>query len=156
MQLMKLYFGDHLKSAKTQLSCNIGKPIFLDFPMLQLVRLFLNNSGLFRSFLRLIFLKFNLWWFCLSMWVHLFSGNEDPFSLLRDVIEAEEIKLDRWTVVFRPLSEETTEGLDGKVMVSTTQATEDNAQVKIHSNCQLRNWLFLYYHNSVLANKAHL
>jgi len=56
-------------------------------------------------------------------------GNEDPFSLLRDVIEAEEIKLDRWTVVFRPLSEETTEGIDGKVMVSTTQATEDNAQV---------------------------
>ena len=56
------------------------------------------------------------------------TGNEDPFSLLRDIIEAEEIKLDRWTVVFRPLSEETTEGIDGKLMVSTTQATEDNAQ----------------------------
>jgi len=50
-----------------------------------------------------------------------------------DVIEAEEIKLDRWTVVFRPLSEETTEGIDGKALVSTTQATEDNAQVRILS-----------------------
>jgi hypothetical protein len=30
---------------------------------------------------------------------------------------------------FRPLSEETTEGIDGKALVSTTQATEDNAQV---------------------------
>lgn len=47
------------------------------------------------------------------------------------MIEAEEIKLDRWTVVFRPLSEETTEGIDGKLMVSTTQATEDNAQANI-------------------------
>ena len=76
-----------------------------------------------------------------------FSGNEDPFSLLRDVIEAEEIKLDRWTVVFRPLSEETTEGLDGKVMVSTTQATEDNAQVRSLEPLgqSQSNWLSEYH-----------
>ena len=30
-----------------------------------------------------------------------YGGDEDPQSLLRDVIEAEEIRLDRWTVVFR-------------------------------------------------------
>lgn len=30
------------------------------------------------------------------------TGGEDPLSLLRDVIEAEEIRLDRWTVVFHP------------------------------------------------------
>ena len=29
-----------------------------------------------------------------------FTGGEDPLNLLRDVIEAEEIRLDRWTVVF--------------------------------------------------------
>lgn len=31
-----------------------------------------------------------------------YTGGEDPLSLLRDVIEAEEIRLDRWTVVFHP------------------------------------------------------
>ena len=34
-------------------------------------------------------------------WGSGYSGDEDPLSLLRDVIEAEEIRLDRWTVVFR-------------------------------------------------------
>lgn len=31
-----------------------------------------------------------------------YTGGEDPLNLLRDVIEAEEIRLDRWTVVFHP------------------------------------------------------
>jgi len=31
-----------------------------------------------------------------------YTGAEDPLSLLKDVTEAEEIHLDRWTVVFRP------------------------------------------------------
>ena len=35
-------------------------------------------------------------------WGSGYSGDEDPMALLRDVIEAEEIRLDRWTVVFRP------------------------------------------------------
>ena len=50
--------------------------------------------------------------------------------LLRDVIEAEEIRLDRWTVVFRPLSEES-DGVDaGKAGgFSGMQPGEDNAQV---------------------------
>ncbi len=30
-----------------------------------------------------------------------YGGDEDPLNLLRDVIEADEIRLDRWTVVFR-------------------------------------------------------
>ena len=30
------------------------------------------------------------------------SKDEEPLHLLRDVIDAEEIRLDRWTVVFRP------------------------------------------------------
>jgi diacylglycerol kinase (ATP) len=30
------------------------------------------------------------------------AGGEDPMNLLRDVIDAEEIRLDRWTVVFHP------------------------------------------------------
>ena len=39
-------------------------------------------------------------------WGSGYSGDEDPMALLRDVIEAEEIRLDRWTVVFRPQSED--------------------------------------------------
>lgn len=35
-------------------------------------------------------------------WGSGYTGCEDPLSLLRDVIDAEEIRLDRWTVVFRP------------------------------------------------------
>lgn len=31
-----------------------------------------------------------------------YTGGEDPMNLLRDVIDAEEIRLDRWTVVFHP------------------------------------------------------
>ena len=30
-----------------------------------------------------------------------YTGDEDPLTLLKDVIDAEEIRLDRWTVVFR-------------------------------------------------------
>lgn len=29
------------------------------------------------------------------------GGGEDPLNLLKDVIDAEEIRLDRWTVNFR-------------------------------------------------------
>lgn len=35
-------------------------------------------------------------------WGSGYTGTEDPMSLLRDVIDAEEIRLDRWTVVFHP------------------------------------------------------
>lgn len=35
-------------------------------------------------------------------WGSGYTGCEDPLSLLRDVIDAEEIRLDRWTVVFHP------------------------------------------------------
>ncbi|CAF0747321.1 unnamed protein product [Rotaria sp. Silwood1] len=33
-------------------------------------------------------------------WGSGYTGGEEPLSLLRDIVEAEEIKLDRWTVVF--------------------------------------------------------
>ncbi|XP_054081111.1 diacylglycerol kinase theta isoform X2 [Zeugodacus cucurbitae] len=35
-------------------------------------------------------------------WGSGYTGGEDPLNLLRDVIEAEDIRLDRWTVVFHP------------------------------------------------------
>ncbi|XP_023323725.1 diacylglycerol kinase theta [Eurytemora carolleeae] len=64
-----------------------------------------------------------------------YGGDEDPQSLLRDVIEAEEIRLDRWTVVFRPLSDESgTPGADGKPLISSAQTNEDNAQIFVMNN----------------------
>ena len=46
MNVVKLHFGSQLKSANTQISCNIGKSNknfarFSDFPMLQLGHMFL-------------------------------------------------------------------------------------------------------------------
>ncbi|XP_023933369.1 diacylglycerol kinase theta isoform X2 [Lingula anatina] len=35
-----------------------------------------------------------------------YTGGEDPLNVLRDVIEAEEIQLDRWTVIFHPNEQE--------------------------------------------------
>lgn len=35
-------------------------------------------------------------------WGSGYTGGEDPLNLLRDIIDAEEIRLDRWTVVFHP------------------------------------------------------
>jgi diacylglycerol kinase (ATP) len=35
-------------------------------------------------------------------WGSGYTGGEDAMTLLKDVIEAEEIRLDRWTVVFHP------------------------------------------------------
>jgi len=68
-------------------------------------------------------------------WGSGYGGDEEPLSLLRDVIEAEEIRLDRWTVVFRPLSEETgTPGADGKLAIPSAQTNEDNAQIFVMNN----------------------
>jgi diacylglycerol kinase (ATP) len=39
-------------------------------------------------------------------WGSGYTGGEDPLNLLRDVIDAEEIRLDRWTVVFHPEEKE--------------------------------------------------
>ena len=47
--------------------------------------------------------------------------------------EAEEIRLDRWTVVFRPQSEES-EGADGRVTAASAQASEENAQIFVMNN----------------------
>jgi len=66
-------------------------------------------------------------------WGSGYGGDEDPMALLRDVIEAEEIRLDRWTVVFRPQSEES-EGADGRVTAASAQASEENAQIFVMNN----------------------
>lgn len=62
-------------------------------------------------------------------------------NILRDVIEAEEIRLDRWTVVFHPCEEKISE--DGKPVAASssgfpsntnTISNEDNTQIFVMNN----------------------
>ncbi|XP_066584686.1 diacylglycerol kinase theta [Prorops nasuta] len=58
-------------------------------------------------------------------WGSGYTGDEDPLNLLRDVIDAEEIRLDRWTVVFHP------EEKEDQAAVTTS---EDNTQIFVMNN----------------------
>ncbi|XP_021713145.1 diacylglycerol kinase theta isoform X3 [Aedes aegypti] len=66
-----------------------------------------------------------------------YTGGEDPLNLLRDVIDAEEIRLDRWTVVFHP--EDKPEDAAPRpsqansAVVGATQS-EDNSQIFVMNN----------------------
>lgn len=66
-----------------------------------------------------------------------YTGGEDPLNLLRDVIDAEEIRLDRWTLVFHP--EDKPEDVAPKAPTNSTgkkkkdqQQTEANSQSNQH------------------------
>ncbi|UYV61515.1 DGKQ [Cordylochernes scorpioides] len=61
-----------------------------------------------------------------------YAGGEDPLNLLRDVIEAEEIWLDRWTVVFH--SDEKPEGAAGTPTTSSAATSEDNTAIFVMNN----------------------
>ncbi|KAJ2947288.1 hypothetical protein O0L34_g17004 [Tuta absoluta] len=70
-------------------------------------------------------------------WGSGYTGCEDPLSLLRDVIEAEEIRLDRWTVVFHP--EDNKQQDDPKEAAAVRQQlpgsqSEDNSQILVMNN----------------------
>lgn len=49
-------------------------------------------------------------------WGSGYTGGEDPLNLLRDVIDAEEIRLDRWTVVFHPEEKQGTQDQSGALV----------------------------------------
>ncbi|KAK3087762.1 hypothetical protein FSP39_010295 [Pinctada imbricata] len=53
-----------------------------------------------------------------------YTGGEDPLNLLRDVIDAEEIKLDRWTVIFHPNEKEQDE--TKKAILNDTNSANTN------------------------------
>lgn len=68
-----------------------------------------------------------------------YTGGEDPLNLLRDVIDAEEIRLDRWTVVFHP--EDKPEDVAPKAPTNSTgkkkkdqQQNEANSQSNQHQH----------------------
>ncbi|GAV03562.1 hypothetical protein RvY_13963-2 [Ramazzottius varieornatus] len=64
-----------------------------------------------------------------------YTGDEEPMSILKDVIEADEIRLDRWTVVFHP--DEKPEGEVKAVaacQVMSNSAAEDNSSMFVMNN----------------------
>ncbi|GFG39879.1 hypothetical protein Cfor_03864 [Coptotermes formosanus] len=62
-----------------------------------------------------------------------YTGGEDPLNLLRDVIDAEEIRLDRWTVVFHPEDKADDKGQQ-PLNPSAGSTNEDNTQIFVMNN----------------------
>ncbi|ROT63093.1 putative diacylglycerol kinase theta isoform X6 [Penaeus vannamei] len=61
-----------------------------------------------------------------------YNGGEDPINLLKDVIDAENVRLDRWTVVFH-----VDEKVEDKQPLTTSIAastSEDNTQIFVMNN----------------------
>ena len=70
-------------------------------------------------------------------WGSGYTGGEDALNLLRDVIDAEEIRLDRWTVVFHP-----------------EDKSDDNSK-QINSSGKKRQTLKLKLNDEQLKNPGH-
>ncbi|XP_043194668.1 diacylglycerol kinase theta-like isoform X1 [Amphibalanus amphitrite] len=64
-----------------------------------------------------------------------YSGGEDPNTLLRDVIDAEEVRLDRWTVVFHPDDKGSEVDFTKSALPNSQCSTsEDNTQIFVMNN----------------------
>ncbi|XP_055297888.1 diacylglycerol kinase theta isoform X3 [Sitodiplosis mosellana] len=65
-----------------------------------------------------------------------YTGGEDPLNLLRDVIDAEEIRLDRWTVVFHPEDkpDDVAQKAPSNATVTGATQSEDNSQMLVMNN----------------------
>ncbi|XP_043685794.1 diacylglycerol kinase theta isoform X2 [Vespula pensylvanica] len=67
-------------------------------------------------------------------WGSGYTGDEDPLNLLRDVIDAEEIILDRWTVVFHPEEKDDKSQMSTNAAVGASSTSEDNTQIFVMNN----------------------
>ncbi|XP_043273541.1 diacylglycerol kinase theta [Venturia canescens] len=63
-----------------------------------------------------------------------YTGGEDPLNLLRDVIDAEEIRLDRWTVVFHPEEKDDRTPSVPNIVGGAGTTSEDNTQIMVMNN----------------------
>ncbi|KAG7171806.1 Diacylglycerol kinase theta-like [Homarus americanus] len=61
-----------------------------------------------------------------------YNGGEDPINLLKDVIDAEDIRLDRWTVVFH--QDEKVEDKQTQTNSTAGSTSEDNTQIFVMNN----------------------
>lgn len=62
------------------------------------------------------------------------TSGEDPMNLLKDVIDAEEVRLDRWTVIFH--TDEATKPPENvpPTSLSLVSASEDNTNIYVMNN----------------------
>lgn len=64
-----------------------------------------------------------------------YTGEEDVMTLLKDVIDAEEIRLDRWTVVFHPDEKaEDKMPMNQAAMIGASAQSEDNTAIYVMNN----------------------
>ena len=65
-----------------------------------------------------------------------YTGGEDPINLLKDVIQAEEVQLDRWTVIFRSDEAKKSQGDQLPSLPSNESSTtsEDNSVICVMNN----------------------
>lgn len=73
-----------------------------------------------------------------------YTGGEDPLNLLRDVIDAEEIRLDRWTVVFHP--EDKPEDIPPKAAPNST-----GKKKKVHQQQQQSHQQNQHHHPAAIT-----
>lgn len=69
-------------------------------------------------------------------WGSGYTGAEDPLNLLKDVIEAEEIRLDRWTVVFHPEEKEDAAGMNNIFTFNNEKEKKKLNQKLVHDQSQ--------------------
>ena len=67
-------------------------------------------------------------------WGSGYTGGDDPMNLLKDVIEAEEVRLDRWTVIFHSDEAKPPEQLPGLPSNVSSSTSEDNAAIYVMNN----------------------
>lgn len=68
-------------------------------------------------------------------WGSGYTGAEDPLTLLKDVLEAEEIRLDRWTVMIKPNQMETDEQKRAlQLQVYSANTNEDTTRIFLMNN----------------------
>ncbi|THD27831.1 Diacylglycerol kinase [Fasciola hepatica] len=68
-------------------------------------------------------------------WGSGYTGGEEPLSILRDVVEAEKIRLDRWTVVIKPdEAEKDAQKKQLQIQANAANTNEDTSRIFVMNN----------------------
>uniref|UniRef100_A0AA85JKA2 Diacylglycerol kinase n=1 Tax=Trichobilharzia regenti TaxID=157069 RepID=A0AA85JKA2_TRIRE len=68
-------------------------------------------------------------------WGSGYTGGEEPLSILKDVVEAENIRLDRWTVVIKPdQAEKDAQKKQLQIEANSSNTNEDSSRIFVMNN----------------------